>query len=254
MGKFDGYLICSDVDGTLAYAGNVPERNLDAIRYFQSEGGRFTLATGRQLGYEARFPVTLNAPLISENGTRISDPDSGRVLWSFPLDGCGLLLEHLDRDPAPATSLWFEDGGLVVSGFGVADAVSAHTTGDLLKIVLHNFAAEGDAIARTTSLRESFAERYFVCRSWPTGVEVISPLAGKGACLSYVKQICEDVHTTVGIGDFENDLSLLAAADLSFAPAGACPEILRAAGEILCPHEEGAIAHLIERLEVLSKR
>lgn len=254
MGKFDGYLICSDVDGTLAYAGQIPERNLDAIRYFQSEGGRFTLATGRQLGYEAKLPVTLNAPLISENGTRISDPDSGRVLWTFPLDGCGLLLEYLDSVRAPSAALWFEDGGVSLSGPGVADAVSQHRTGELLKIVLYGFPTEEDAVAYAASLRTQFGARYFVCRSWPTGVEVISPLAGKGACLSYVKQICEDVHTTVGIGDFENDLSLLAAADLSFAPAGSCPEILRAAGEILCPHEEGAIAHLIERLEVLSKR
>ena len=47
-GKFFGYLICTDCDGTLTYdIGKVSEKNVRAIKYFQSEGGLFTLATGR---------------------------------------------------------------------------------------------------------------------------------------------------------------------------------------------------------------
>lgn len=49
-GKFFGYLICTDCDGTLTYdIGKVSEKNVRAIKYFQSEGGLFTLATGRFL-------------------------------------------------------------------------------------------------------------------------------------------------------------------------------------------------------------
>ena len=47
-GKFFGYLICTACDGTLTYdIGKVSEKNVRAIKYFQSEGGLFTLATGR---------------------------------------------------------------------------------------------------------------------------------------------------------------------------------------------------------------
>ena len=50
MGKFDGWLIATDLDGTLINRdGAIPQRNLDAIRTFQDEGGLFTIATGRSL-------------------------------------------------------------------------------------------------------------------------------------------------------------------------------------------------------------
>ena len=48
MGKFDGILLCSDWDGTLSDSGNIPKANIDAIRYFQREGGLFTFASGRR--------------------------------------------------------------------------------------------------------------------------------------------------------------------------------------------------------------
>ena len=38
MGKFDGILIATDLDGTLVSEGKVSRENADAIRYFQSEG------------------------------------------------------------------------------------------------------------------------------------------------------------------------------------------------------------------------
>ena len=48
MGKFENILIFSDIDGT--YLGNgrrIIPRNEEAVRYFRSEGGLFTFATGR---------------------------------------------------------------------------------------------------------------------------------------------------------------------------------------------------------------
>ena len=40
MGKFDGILICTDLDGTL-YRNDktVSDENREAIKYFKSEGG-----------------------------------------------------------------------------------------------------------------------------------------------------------------------------------------------------------------------
>ena len=48
MGKFDGILICTDLDGTL-YKNDktISEKNKAAIEYFKREGGSFTFVTGR---------------------------------------------------------------------------------------------------------------------------------------------------------------------------------------------------------------
>ena len=51
MGKFSGYLICSDYDGTFATAGQPVQENLEALRHFVENGGRFTLATGRSVEF-----------------------------------------------------------------------------------------------------------------------------------------------------------------------------------------------------------
>ena len=45
MGKFDGVLICTDLDGTLFREDKTVSReNLDAIEYFKSEGGYLPLS------------------------------------------------------------------------------------------------------------------------------------------------------------------------------------------------------------------
>jgi hydroxymethylpyrimidine pyrophosphatase-like HAD family hydrolase len=99
-------------------------------------------------------------------------------------------------------------------------------------------------------MAESFGSRFSIFRSWGTGVEVISPLGGKGRCLQHLKELLGDrARVTVGVGDYENDLSLLQCADLSYAPANACPEVLAFSKHHLPPCSQGAIAALIEDLD-----
>ena len=49
MGLFDGIIIVSDIDGTfLGKQSRLVPRNLERIRWFQENGGQFTIATGRE--------------------------------------------------------------------------------------------------------------------------------------------------------------------------------------------------------------
>lgn len=50
LGKFDGILICSDIDGTIlenSTFGSIFEKNAEAVKHFTDNGGRFTFITGR---------------------------------------------------------------------------------------------------------------------------------------------------------------------------------------------------------------
>lgn len=248
MGRFDGFLICSDIDGTFASGGEVPARNLEALARFQAEGGRFTFATGRMAPYWEIFPLRPNAPVISANGTFITDAETGRTLWTFPLDGCGNLLEWLDGFEGKI-NLHYTGGYVTVSDGKVSEAFLNQSLGDLLKIVCFAFPDEAVARAFRDRARERFGSRYGISRSWDTGVEFISPLGGKGSCLNCLRRLCEDVHTVVAVGDYENDLSMLLTADRAFAPANACPEILNEAVEVVCSCENGSLGDVIDRLE-----
>lgn len=250
MGRFDGIFICSDIDGTLADRRDIPQRNVDAIRYFQSEGGIFTLATGRNFRYLERLPqVLVNGPMITENGTRIFDPALGRTLWAFPLDSSELLLEWIDLQPIRKILMGFTDEFIDGVDGKVTDTVLSHTSGELLQIACA-FDSEEEAIAFRDRARAKFGFRYDIHRSWPTGVEFISPLGGKGNSLKCLKgAVSDSVHTVIAVGDFENDRAFLQNADRAFAPSNACPEVLELAEKVLCNFREGAIGELIELLD-----
>jgi len=83
-GKFDGILICSDFDGTLYVNGSISDENANAIRYFQENGGYFTIASGRYPAFLAkhRHRVEANTYLIGLNGAMISSYDGTCVLRS----------------------------------------------------------------------------------------------------------------------------------------------------------------------------
>ena len=92
-GKFFGYLICTDCDGTLTYdIGKVSEKNVRAIKYFQSEGGLFTLATGRFPNHLEMFKgqFEINAPMASLNGTLLYDTKNNKPIktWTVSSKKC----------------------------------------------------------------------------------------------------------------------------------------------------------------------
>ena len=67
MGKFDGYLICTDLDGTLLRKDkSVSKENLEAIEYFKNEGGKFTFITGRMPFYAGDISnlIKPNTPIV----------------------------------------------------------------------------------------------------------------------------------------------------------------------------------------------
>ena len=69
--KFDGYVIVSDLDGTLLDNNkNISKENLEAINYFTENGGKFTVATGRVIEATEEYlsKIEINFPIIVYNG------------------------------------------------------------------------------------------------------------------------------------------------------------------------------------------
>ena len=69
--KFDGYVIFSDLDGTLLNDNKeVSKENKKAIEYFIENGGKFSIATGRAIDSVSKYieSVKTDLPIITYNG------------------------------------------------------------------------------------------------------------------------------------------------------------------------------------------
>ena len=67
--------------------------------------------------------------------------------------------------------------------------------------------------------------------------------------MEFLKQHLRGIHTTIGVGDYENDLPLLTHADIGAAPENAIDSIKEIAKVFLKSADQCAIKDLIEQLE-----
>ena len=88
MGLFSDVLLTVDFDRTLtAPDSTIPERNIEAIRWFIDNGGAFTVNTGRSLPMVQRFKdkVPVNAPLLLYNGAAAYDVQRDAVVFAHEI-------------------------------------------------------------------------------------------------------------------------------------------------------------------------
>ena len=84
MGIFSDILLTVDYDRTLtAPDSTIPERNIEAIRYFIDNGGAFTVNTGRSMPMALAFTdkVPVNAPLLLYNGSAAYDTEKKEICF-----------------------------------------------------------------------------------------------------------------------------------------------------------------------------
>ena len=89
MGLYSDVLLTVDYDRTLTDTNAVvPQRNLEAIRYFMDNGGTFTVNSGRSLPMARIFrdSVPVNAPLLLYNGSAWYDTKEEKLMNARLID------------------------------------------------------------------------------------------------------------------------------------------------------------------------
>ena len=256
MGKYDGYLLCTDFDGTFALPGTrLSEENLAAVKRFQKGGGLFTIASGRQPQFirELVKSFEVNAPVIAMNGTMVCDERSFRIIRDYPMEGdvLGLLDEvaalnlcdHITLwNDQEARDMWHRDSGLTPGQY------YANHPKPWYKAVMV-CPDERSALAMRAWFNEKGLPGYVGSRSWPSGFEIQGAEGSKGAALQWIRRYLGDrIHTTIGVGDFENDISLICAADIGYAVGNAIDEVKAAADRVTVSNDRHAIAAIIDEL------
>ena len=267
MGKFNGILICTDLDGTLLRNDKtISKENIAAIEYFKQEGGIFTFVTGRMPFYVSDIYNTIkpNAPFGCINGAGLFDYLRGEYIWTDVMpNGVNELIDCID--------LKFPNVGIQVNTFYRTYFCKENLTMKKFREVtkLENIVSDYKDVkepvakiifgsednAEILKIEETLrthplAEHFAFIRSEKTLFEILPKGTGKGT--SIVK-LCDylnlNINKTIAIGDYNNDISMFEAAKIGIAVSNACAEALEAADFITVSNEENAVAQVICDLE-----
>lgn len=272
MGLFSDILLTVDYDRTLtAPDSTIPERNVEAIRYFMENDGAFTINTGRSVPMiaVARSIVPVNAPLLLYNGSVAYDTKEEKLTFCQPismdqgetvrrcmelypdltLEVQGLKAHYVFRKN-PRWEVFCENSQCP---YGIAGAND--DLGPFLKFTLYGdfrestvdelFSATPEELARfdyvEEDLRRRFGEKVEVFRSAPRVIDVHAKGVSKARSARQLQRQLGR-RLLVCAGDAENDLPMLREADFAFTPAdggiaGSFPNV--------CPCAQGAVADVI---------
>ena len=266
MGKFDGMLICTDLDGTLLRDDKtVSAKNLEAIEYFKSEGGYFTIVTGRMYFFAGGICdiVKPNCPIGCINGGAVYDYSAKKYVWQKELkaDAKELVQYIADRVPTAGIQLnaferiWFCRENGVMEEFRRLTGVPELSAGiwevdePLAKVV---FGDDEDGILRIKELLDghSRADEFDFIRSERSLYEILPKGINKGVALEKIAEhLGIDMKKTVAVGDYNNDIGMLKAAGCGVAVANATEDTKNAADYITVSNMEDAIAAVIFDIE-----
>ena len=277
MGKFDGVLLASDFDNTLIYteaalrSGEpVPDlspRNREALEYFMGEGGRFAVATGRALAafrhYADKVPV--NAPCVVCNGAAIYDFAKQEYLDYALLDETARRRgqEVLDRFPEVAVEAYHIDN--VIHGVHPNEITHQHEhitnvavteAPSLLDVPLPLgkllFEAEHEVLQQVqqTLIQKGWDQDYELIFSNKTLLEMTAKGANKGGMVRRLAKLLNiSMDHVYCAGDEANDISMLTAGAMGYAPAN-CIQAVRDCGATIVSNAwEDAMADMVEILD-----
>lgn len=260
-------ILLSDMDGTLLNSKKqITDTDRTAIERFQALGGHFTVATGRTIQSFEQFLsiLDLRSPVIMYNGAAIHDYSSGETLYTQPLpQECkAMAIELLAAMPEAGGEVLKAEGTYVFSNTeyqklhtklcGIVPEFAALPDieeGGWLK-VLFSMAPEDIPHMELLTRQLGFDKKADFVRSADIFLEMLPPGVSKGSALTEYRKLpgYED-FTFVAVGDFDNDLEMIKAADVGACPANA-EDNVKAAADIVLTHtnDEGAVAELIEHI------
>ena len=265
MKKYEGYMICTDLDGTMLNAEHViSEENKRAVLHFMEEGGIFTVATGRTpIAITPIFNEFLpNAPIVTHNGAAVYDLANDSYLAVEGLDNEAIeVMEYVERNFGSSGFEVYDHSDIYC--YKPNKSVEWHLNIENIPLVEKDYrdipmpwtkamfvqTEEQTNILREHMIATDFADRYSFIRSSRFFLECVSKNASKGSAMLKIKSMLpKPIHTAIGVGDNENDISLLKAADISYAVENAIDELKRVAMRITVRNREHAIARIIEEI------
>ena len=265
MGKFDGILLCTDLDGTLLTEDKrVSDENKRAIEYFKSEGGYFTFITGR-VTYGARLMLEFvqpNIPIVCFNGAGIYDFEKDELIWGRYLDQNAVkVLEYIESRMDTGIVVCVDDGvrfckinkwvdKYFMDEHPPHEKISYRDIKEPWKKVLLMVDSADIPTIRKIIAESEFADTYDYTQSSPNYYEILPKGATKGTGLLRLAELTGiERNKIIAIGDNENDISMFEVAKMGIAVSNAEENVKAAADLITVSNEQHAIAQIVSYLD-----
>lgn len=264
MGIFDGVLLASDFDGTLASDGAViDERNKRALRHFISEGGYFTVSTGRTYqGFHRYSPEYINAPVLLCNGAMLYDYSTEKICFCDGIDrrGIAAVLGIMESFPECAIELYpfgktftINPNEQVINHFTGQD-ISYTVVGNPSETVFPWVKAMIYAGEQSRELQGYLSEMKFPgLHHLPTDgsfVELVAENTDKGTGLLRLADMLGINRGHIyAAGDGYNDREMLTVAQAGFVPENGDSQLKESAAYTVRSNNNGCIENVIEILE-----
>lgn len=267
MGKFTGVLLVSDYDDTFLGTDHaVSPRNLEALRYFQSKGGLFTIATGRALNtFAPHVHLTpVNAPVVLSNGSALYDFQQGKLLMQtlLPHSAKTDLTRTLEQFPRLGAEFYhgetiyvhnpnyITDGHMKKVGTAYTVMPVSHIPTPWTKVILQQEEDYQLGVQQWFLSRYGTAYEAIFSNRWYLEITAKGSTKG-GMVLELARRLNISREHIYCVGDNQNDIPMLACARQGFAPANCAQEVKDWGARVLCDCDEGVIGDIVDILDKL---
>jgi len=252
-------LLALDLDGTVVGRSSaLSPRIKRVVERVLEKGVVVTLATGRVFGSVLPFAQELGirAPIISSQGAMIRAPRKRPLAeWTIPLALAHQLIAvgqeaGLKLSAYVGDTLYLESQSSRVYPpsveVKVVEDLFSSLPGEPHKI---RFEGEEEVIQSLASLlSKRFRGLLNLARPDPFSLQATHPKASKGQALAYLaRHLGIPREEVIAIGDYDNDVDMVAWAGLGVAVGNASPRLLAVADEVVAPLDEEGAAVAIER-------
>ncbi|MGI6279543.1 MAG: HAD-IIB family hydrolase [Acutalibacteraceae bacterium] len=275
MGLFEGCLLACDIDGTLISNGYINPANIEKIEFFMSEGGMFSLSTGRSAS--AVLPILKFidkvSPCVVANGAMIYDFEHSKVVLqkclpkndfriaklAAALDDIGIEAHAgldtyvLKRSRETDDHEEYEELNSIFIDYDKAAQIGCNKIiylcrdqeqRERLKSIIEREKTDSDFVETTAEI--DGRTRYYY-EQLPKGVTKLTAI--KKLCYIYgIKK-----GAFFAIGDYYNDLEMIENADIGAATAESPEAVKNKADYTTVPCACGAVADFIEFLTEKAK-
>ena len=226
-----------------------------------SEGGRFTVATGRMVpAVKAYFSqMRINAPALLHNGAKIYDFKDDRALFEKFIEEPrkNAIRRVHDELPEIGLEVYSEEKVYIYRECSETERFKTRSydvTYSLPEDVWHKpwikalLIGERELLDKYEPIyRREYDDGYCV-RSGSMYLDVVANGVSKGKALTRLSEMLGiDKNNVFAVGDNMNDIDMLCAAGHAFAVDNAEPEVKAAAGRTIPSCDESAVAYIIEK-------